>query len=145
MCLLVPVLSELNTERMNSKSRCCRHRCRRHEKLLVVMPTLQMCAFDDAAPQHTFCLSATPTSVTVTLLPLYSALRASCRYVSGLVKAELDAGVPAERLVVGGFSQGGAVAMHALRQPQKVAGAIGAALHHLTHGFCHRTVIDTVL
>ena len=52
----------------------------------------------------------------------------TCRFVSGLIKQELDAGLPADRAVVGGFSQGGSIALHALRQPQKLAGVIGTFL-----------------
>lgn len=39
--------------------------------------------------------------------------------------AEIAAGVPSERIVVAGFSQGGAVALNMLRSDVKVAGIVG--------------------
>ena len=36
---------------------------------------------------------------------------ASTEYVQGLIKAEIDGGVAADRIVVGGFSQGGVIAL----------------------------------
>ena len=43
---------------------------------------------------------------------------ASTEYVQGLIKAEIDGGVNADRIVVGGFSQGGVIALQtALRFP----------------------------
>eukprot|EP00955_Chlamydomonas_euryale_P069700 360539-Chlamydomonas_euryale.AAC.4 len=56
-------------------------------------------------------------------LPTASARK---RYVEQLVAAELAAGVPSEKVVVGGFSQGGAVALLMLRSDVKVAGVVGA-------------------
>ena len=42
-----------------------------------------------------------------------------------LIERELDRGIPVTRVVVAGFSQGGAVALHtALRFPQRLAGAV---------------------
>ena len=38
-------------------------------------------------------------------------LLASMRYVVGLIDAQVQAGIPAARIVVGGFSQGGAVSL----------------------------------
>jgi len=49
-------------------------------------------------------------------------VRESVRYVEGLVQAEVDAGVPSDRVVVGGFSQGGAVALMMLRSGTKLGG-----------------------
>ena len=47
-------------------------------------------------------------------------------YLNGLVKAEIDAGIPSERIVLGGFSQGGAMAIFsALTGPVKLAGVVG--------------------
>lgn len=47
------------------------------------------------------------------------------RYIEELINAEAAAGVPSERVVVAGFSQGGAVALMALRSEHKLAGVIG--------------------
>ncbi|GBF96133.1 phospholipase carboxylesterase [Raphidocelis subcapitata] len=49
----------------------------------------------------------------------------SKRYVESLVAAEEAAGVPSERVVVAGFSQGGAVALMMLRSERKLAGIVG--------------------
>lgn len=47
-------------------------------------------------------------------------------YLNGLVKAEIDAGIPSERIVLGGFSQGAAMALFsALTGPVKLAGVVG--------------------
>lgn len=47
------------------------------------------------------------------------------RYVESLVAAEAAEGVPSDRVVVAGFSQGGAVAMLMLRSEKKLAGVVG--------------------
>lgn len=50
-------------------------------------------------------------------------VRDSERIVQGFLQAEQDAGIPAERIVLAGFSQGGAITLHAgLRYPKKLAG-----------------------
>ncbi|KAI4595417.1 hypothetical protein KJ359_006762 [Pestalotiopsis sp. 9143b] len=47
-------------------------------------------------------------------------------YISGLVQAEIDNGIPADRIVLGGFSQGGAMSLFAgLTTPRKLAGIVG--------------------
>ena len=47
------------------------------------------------------------------------------RIVHRFLQAELDAGIPATRIVLAGFSQGGAIALHAgLRYPQRLAGLL---------------------
>ena len=47
----------------------------------------------------------------------------SARRVTELIKAEVDKGVPSENIIVGGFSQGGALALHvSLRAKYKLAG-----------------------
>ena len=54
-------------------------------------------------------------------------LRASQGAVEALIEAEVEAGVPAERIVLAGFSQGGAVALQtALRHPPPPRGPDGA-------------------
>jgi predicted esterase len=50
----------------------------------------------------------------------------SCRYIKQLVEKEVAAGTPQERVVVGGFSQGGAIAIMMLRELKQLAGVIGA-------------------
>jgi len=47
-------------------------------------------------------------------------------YVSDLIKAEVDAGIPSNRIVLGGFSQGGAVSLFTgLTGGYQLAGIIG--------------------
>lgn len=48
--------------------------------------------------------------------------------VKALLDIEKAKGIPADRMIVGGFSQGGALAMHvALRYPEKLAGCVGCS------------------
>jgi predicted esterase len=47
-------------------------------------------------------------------------------YLRGLIQAEIDSGIPAERIVIGGFSQGGAMALlTGLTAKVKLAGIVG--------------------
>ena len=57
-------------------------------------------------------------------------LRESQRAVEGLIEAEIEAGIPAERIVLAGFSQGGAVALQtALRHPRRLAGLMALSTY----------------
>lgn len=50
--------------------------------------------------------------------------------IETLIDHERARGIPAERIVLAGFSQGGAVALHtALRQPQRLAGVMGLSTY----------------
>lgn len=52
-------------------------------------------------------------------------IRDSAQAVQVLIQQQLDAGIPAQRIVIAGFSQGAAIALHtALRYPQSLAGII---------------------
>lgn len=52
-------------------------------------------------------------------------IRRSAGRLVDLVEREIGRGVPAERIVLAGFSQGGAVALHtALRYPRRLAGVL---------------------
>jgi phospholipase/carboxylesterase len=52
-------------------------------------------------------------------------IRASQALLEGLLEREMTRGIPAERIVLAGFSQGGAVALHTgLRYPQRLAGLL---------------------
>jgi predicted esterase len=42
-----------------------------------------------------------------------------------LVQAEIDGGLPSDKVVVAGFSQGGAIAVQMLRSDKKFAGIVG--------------------
>ncbi|KAI1848263.1 hypothetical protein JX266_005976 [Neoarthrinium moseri] len=53
-------------------------------------------------------------------------LLVSRAYLSGLIQSEIDAGIPAERIVLGGFSQGGAMALFTgLTGKVKIGGIVG--------------------
>lgn len=57
-------------------------------------------------------------------------IKKSQTYVDMLIQKELDRGVVAERIVIAGFSQGGAVALHtALRYPKKLAGVLALSTY----------------
>lgn len=52
-------------------------------------------------------------------------IRAAVEQARRLIETERAAGVPAERIVIGGFSQGGVVALHAaLRYPHRLGGVL---------------------
>lgn len=54
-----------------------------------------------------------------------AAIRASALAVQALIDREVARGVPTQRIVLGGFSQGGALALHtALREPRPLAGIL---------------------
>jgi lysophospholipase I len=51
-------------------------------------------------------------------------------YFNTLIKAEIDKGIPAPRIVLGGFSQGGAMALFtAITSEQRLAGAFGLSCY----------------
>lgn len=57
-------------------------------------------------------------------------VRASARRLERLMAREVERGIPPERTVLAGFSQGGAIALHvALRHPERLAGAIGLSTY----------------
>lgn len=57
-------------------------------------------------------------------------IRASAERVAALLRRENDRGVPDERIVLAGFSQGGAVALHqGLRHPRRLAGILALSTY----------------
>ena len=57
-------------------------------------------------------------------------IRDSEQRIRALVRREVEAGVPAHRIVIAGFSQGGAVALHAaLRHPARLAGVMALSTY----------------
>lgn len=63
-----------------------------------------------------------------------SGIRASEAVVKGYIEREIAAGVPASRIVLAGFSQGGAIALHTgLRYPQRLAGLLGLSTYLPLH------------
>ncbi len=61
-------------------------------------------------------------------------VRRSEQQIRALVDREIERGIPADRIVLAGFSQGGAMALHtALRFPQALAGAMVLSGYLLLH------------
>ena len=57
-------------------------------------------------------------------------IHASAVLVENLIQREIDRGVPAERIMIAGFSQGGAIALHMLiRLEFKIAGVIALSTY----------------
>jgi phospholipase/carboxylesterase len=57
-------------------------------------------------------------------------LRESAEAVFGLVRGERERGIPADRIVLAGFSQGGAMALFAgLRWPERLAGIVALSAY----------------
>lgn len=57
-------------------------------------------------------------------------ISASSLAIVALLKEEMNRGIPAERIVLAGFSQGGAIALHiGLRLPYPLAGLIGLSTY----------------
>lgn len=64
-------------------------------------------------------------------------IRDSERIVHGYLEDELARGIPAEKIVLAGFSQGGAITLHTgLRYPQRLAGLLALSTYlPLSHKF----------
>uniref|UniRef100_A0A7S1X842 Phospholipase/carboxylesterase/thioesterase domain-containing protein n=1 Tax=Tetraselmis chuii TaxID=63592 RepID=A0A7S1X842_9CHLO len=56
-------------------------------------------------------------------------IKESWRYVEGLIQAEEEKGIPTDKIVVAGFSQGGVVAMMGARSSKKLAGIVGMSTY----------------
>lgn len=57
-------------------------------------------------------------------------IEASTAQLGGLIQREVDSGIPAGRIVLAGFSQGGAIVLHAgLRYPQPLAGILALSTY----------------
>lgn len=57
-------------------------------------------------------------------------IRASAERIEQLIAEQHAAGIPSERIIVAGFSQGGAIALHAgLRHEQRLAGVLGLSTY----------------
>jgi phospholipase/carboxylesterase len=57
-------------------------------------------------------------------------IRASETAIHALIQREISKGIPASRIVLAGFSQGGAIALHTgLRYPQRLAGILGLSTY----------------
>ena len=61
-------------------------------------------------------------------------IQASQRYIASLINIEISRGIASERIVLAGFSQGGAIALHtALRFPHKLAGVLALSTYLPLH------------
>ncbi len=61
-------------------------------------------------------------------------IRRSAAQLTRLVERENEQGVPCERIVLAGFSQGGAIALHtALRHPERLAGVVALSTYLPLH------------
>jgi phospholipase/carboxylesterase len=57
-------------------------------------------------------------------------IRASAAALTELIDNEIERGMPADRIVLAGFSQGGAIALHtALREPRKLGGVMALSTY----------------
>jgi len=57
-------------------------------------------------------------------------IRTTQQYINSLIENEINRGIASERIVVAGFSQGGAIALHAgLRYPKKLAGILALSTY----------------
>ena len=60
----------------------------------------------------------------------FAGMQASAEGVTRLIKRENDGGIPASRIAIAGFSQGGALALYlATRYPEKLAGVIALSCY----------------
>ena len=65
-------------------------------------------------------------------------IRDSARLIAALIEREIERGIPGERIVLAGFSQGGAMALFTgLRQPTRLAGLLALS--------CYLPLADTLL
>lgn len=61
-------------------------------------------------------------------------IQASQRTINALIQNEIDRGISSKRIVLAGFSQGGAIALHtALRYPQKLGGILALSTYLPLH------------
>ena len=59
-----------------------------------------------------------------------SGIKQSQAYINTLIQNEISRGISSERILLAGFSQGGAIALHtALRHPQKLAGVLALSTY----------------
>jgi phospholipase/carboxylesterase len=57
-------------------------------------------------------------------------IKVSQNYVNTLIQQEIDSGIPAHKIVIAGFSQGGAMALYtALRYPKTLAGILALSTY----------------
>lgn len=113
----------------------CKEGCvKRRVRCWQVCPPLPMhhspLTFPGASCLHTLtpgcpkpCICTTPPCLCT--MPPSMHYPPWCRYIEELLAKEGAAGVPSSRVVIAGFSQGGAVALLMLRSEKKLAGVVG--------------------
>ena len=70
-------------------------------------------------------------------------IRASAARLDNMIRRECERGIAADRIVVAGFSQGGAIAMHsALRYPERLAGLMALSTYLPLQSAFRAEVID---
>ena len=70
-------------------------------------------------------------------------IRRSGVILDGLIRREQERGIDARRIVVAGFSQGGAIAIHsAQRFPDRLAGLMALSTYLPLHGYLAAEVLD---
>lgn len=71
-------------------------------------------------------------------------IQTSQHYINTLIQHEIERGIPAERIVLAGFSQGGAIALHtALRYPHQLAGVLALSTYLPLHAKLHTEATAT--
>ena len=61
-------------------------------------------------------------------------IKTSQHYINALIQTEINRGISSDRIVLAGFSQGGAIALHtALRYPHKLAGVLALSTYLPLH------------
>lgn len=93
--------------------------------------------------KHACCNSLTLTWIKRRYTPIN-------RYVEELVRSEVSAGIPSNRIVVAGFSQGGAVALMMLRSKIKLGAVLGRWLgpscsQANTYHACWRSTVSCII
>ncbi|OAQ81021.1 phospholipase/carboxylesterase [Purpureocillium lilacinum] len=79
-------------------------------------------------------LGAAITSIEAKLNEDTAGILESRKYLHSLIQDEVAAGIPSERVILGGFSQGGAMSIFAgLTAPFKIAGIVGMSSWLLLH------------
>lgn len=75
-------------------------------------------------------LYGAPNSKTGSGVEDEAGIKNSQHYINGLIQNEINRGIPTERVVIAGFSQGGAIALYtALRYSQKLGGILALSTY----------------
>ena len=72
-------------------------------------------------------------------------IRAAAQSLFHLIQKEIDSGIPANRIILAGFSQGGAMALYtALRYPHALAGILALSTYLPLHHFLEKEALETL-